>query len=105
MLPDDQYKHCASYLESRYYGICTHFREGYMVVTAYAIFDLLRYVIVTDPSYLFCTEIIKLSEIIGFKLPKSPSDVNSWTRDYVNLDSITADIKEQYIRYKNLQRK
>src|SRR5688500_7137911 len=95
-MDQDKFNECGKYFEERVFGITTYFQQGYLTITAYSVFDVLRFIINTEPEFLFCPDIQKLSSIVGIRLPKQMSEIDFWKDWYLNITEITKDIKKSY---------
>lgn len=94
----DKYKECVKYFEERVFGIRSYFYEGYITISAFSAFDMLRFISDTEPEYLFGPEVRALANTLGVSLPVNIQDLAAWKERYLNITEITADIRKSYER-------
>jgi adenine/guanine phosphoribosyltransferase-like PRPP-binding protein len=94
----ERYKECMKYFEERVFGIRSYFYEGYITITAFSAFDMLRFISDTEPEFIFGPEMRALAYTLGLSLPSGVAEVPAWKDRYLNITEITADIRKAYER-------
>jgi hypothetical protein len=95
-LHNTAHQDCAQYLDARMFGICSYFRQGYLTVAAFSMYDLLRYYYLTNPSFLLSAELKGLSAILGVNLPSGSEEIQFWAATELNIASVKRKVELAY---------